>query len=262
MRERKINRDNLEEWFFDYCEGNLSARERQEVESFVARHDHYQDELKCWQEAYLTPPSDMPLPEEARALLRQEADASGRSYRILPVLLTLLFAGLVSGVKDTPSGQKIFPLQSTVAPGSAQIFPAENNSVYLRNGKITGKEEHHVFTPTSAGKEESVTALRPPVSTDREVGRPDTDSEIMSHPPEAGSETKAVQDDDTAQAVIVSESQVTQSADASASKEQSLSRAEQRKINRNMRKAAQRREQQKFMKGGEPYIVPVDKTLF
>lgn len=43
-----INNGNIQKWFFDYVEGNLSELEIQELEHFVLKHPEFQEDFQAW----------------------------------------------------------------------------------------------------------------------------------------------------------------------------------------------------------------------
>ncbi len=45
-----INNGNIQKWFFDYVEGNLSELEVQELEHFVLKHSEYQADFQAWKD--------------------------------------------------------------------------------------------------------------------------------------------------------------------------------------------------------------------
>lgn len=47
-----LNSNNIEKWFFDYFEGELTVLERKEVEQFVLNNPEYQADFQSWTEAY------------------------------------------------------------------------------------------------------------------------------------------------------------------------------------------------------------------
>ncbi len=46
-----INNGNIQKWFFDYVEGNLSELELQELENFVLKHPEYQADFQAWKDS-------------------------------------------------------------------------------------------------------------------------------------------------------------------------------------------------------------------
>lgn len=49
----KINHQNIEQWLFDYAEGNLNPAQTRELNNFLQVHPEYQLDLDSWQEAHL-----------------------------------------------------------------------------------------------------------------------------------------------------------------------------------------------------------------
>lgn len=67
-----ITTDNYEEYFYQYCEGGLTAKERAAVEAFAAQHPELADELSLYDPALKLEESPMSYPDK-ESLLRHEA---------------------------------------------------------------------------------------------------------------------------------------------------------------------------------------------
>lgn len=67
-----ITTDNYEEYFYQYCEGELNAEERAAVEAFAAQHPNLAEELSLYDPALKLVESPMPYPDKG-GLMRHEA---------------------------------------------------------------------------------------------------------------------------------------------------------------------------------------------
>lgn len=72
-----ITTDNYEEYFYRYCEGELTAEERATVEAFVARHPELAEELSLYDSSLKLEEPPMVYPDK-EGLLRHEA-------KVLPI---------------------------------------------------------------------------------------------------------------------------------------------------------------------------------
>ena len=72
-----ITTDNYEEYFYQYCEGGLTAKERAAVKAFVAQHPELAEELSLYDPALKLEESSMLYPDK-ESLMRHEA-------KVLPI---------------------------------------------------------------------------------------------------------------------------------------------------------------------------------
>ena len=93
-----INQGNIEEYLFDYFEGNLDTDQRQQVEAFVKEHPEYQADFEAWEGAKV--PQEAFVYERMDELLKPE----GRDGRAMfgrwktSLMLLLLGVGMSAGV--------------------------------------------------------------------------------------------------------------------------------------------------------------------
>ncbi|MBR3413342.1 MAG: hypothetical protein IKG81_11710 [Bacteroidales bacterium] len=66
-----ITTDNYEEYFYRYCEGELTAEERAAVEAFAAQHPDLAEELSLYDPALKLEEAPLPYPDKER-LMRHE----------------------------------------------------------------------------------------------------------------------------------------------------------------------------------------------
>ncbi len=56
-----IHSGNIEKWFFDYVEGNLTTLELKELENFVLEHPEFQDDFRAWKESVNNKEEEIPV---------------------------------------------------------------------------------------------------------------------------------------------------------------------------------------------------------
>ena len=56
-----INNGNIQKWFFDYVEGNLSTLEIKELENFVLEHPEFHEEFRAWKESNVKNEDEIPV---------------------------------------------------------------------------------------------------------------------------------------------------------------------------------------------------------
>ena len=66
-----ITTDNYEEYFYRYCEGELTAEERAAVEAFAAQHPYLAEELTLYDPALKLEEDPLPYPDKG-GLMRHE----------------------------------------------------------------------------------------------------------------------------------------------------------------------------------------------
>ena len=84
-----ITTDNYEEYFYRYCEGELTAEELAAVERFAAQHPELAEELSLYDPALILEESPLPYPDK-ESLMHHEG-------KVLP-LWRLAAAACVSAV--------------------------------------------------------------------------------------------------------------------------------------------------------------------
>jgi hypothetical protein len=69
-----INTENYEEYFLDYCEGNISEEKRREVLAFIALHPELKAELEDFAGSPVLIPEDIKMPQSGKKTLLHTSD--------------------------------------------------------------------------------------------------------------------------------------------------------------------------------------------
>lgn len=86
-----INKENYEEFLFDYMEGNLSAEEHAELKAIIEKDEFLKSELAAFEQTILVPSDDVEYPYKD-ALLKQD-----KKTRIIP-LYTYISVGVAAAI--------------------------------------------------------------------------------------------------------------------------------------------------------------------
>ena len=87
----KISHHNIEEWLFNFSEGNLNTAETNELKSFIQAHPQYAEELEFWQQTKI----QENIPEFSNDLLHEIANTHVKGIKRTIALLSLLgFLGI------------------------------------------------------------------------------------------------------------------------------------------------------------------------
>jgi hypothetical protein len=89
--------ENIDRWLFDYTEGNLSAQQKQQLDSFIMNHPDLELDLDAWELAKI---DVTPMVFENKNSLYKK-----RSYKKTVVFASLLIL-LISGLVFFPPGKK------------------------------------------------------------------------------------------------------------------------------------------------------------
>lgn len=103
-----INKANIERWIFDYYEGNLTPHEQVELETFLARNPHYQEDFETWGESYDLPAEEPYFVPSYEHLKKQKTPLS--SYVSVAALALLVLAGIfyLQNESDATYSPRIF----------------------------------------------------------------------------------------------------------------------------------------------------------
>lgn len=92
-----LNSNNIEKWFFDYFEGELTVLERKEVEQFVLTNPEYQTDFKAWKDAYNSSNETViPAYVAPASLFVKVAFYETAAFRIAASLILLLSFGTIT----------------------------------------------------------------------------------------------------------------------------------------------------------------------
>ncbi|MFT3676216.1 MAG: hypothetical protein QM781_09985 [Chitinophagaceae bacterium] len=87
----EINAGNYEEWFFLYIDNELTPRQRQEVETWVADQPGYAAELRVLQHTRLQPDTSIVFPDK-QSLYRTETRVRAIVWRRIAIAASLILA--------------------------------------------------------------------------------------------------------------------------------------------------------------------------
>lgn len=132
--------ENIDRWFFEYSEGNLSPAQVEEFESFLAAHPELKQELELWEDAKVTEPE---MEDVAIAALKRPVlpVASILTYSGIGVLGILIGFGLSYYFQEAPAYQK--------SPINAEIINVENEPIFADKILRTGETK----SPSESSKE-------------------------------------------------------------------------------------------------------------
>jgi hypothetical protein len=121
-----IDNKNLDEWLFDYFEGNLKAEEKKSLKSFLHKNPALKADYEAWKMSYVHEP-EIAYPHLSRLLQKQ----TGGKW-IKGGLGIVLLAGLVLlylFFRKSESKQEIEPLKKSVAGLFDKAHSVANDSV-------------------------------------------------------------------------------------------------------------------------------------
>jgi type IX secretion system PorP/SprF family membrane protein len=84
-----ITPQNIEKWFFDYFEGELTTLERKELEQFILENPQYHEDFKNWSQAY-TNDNDVPLYVMSGDLLVKVAFYETTIFRLVATFILVI----------------------------------------------------------------------------------------------------------------------------------------------------------------------------
>jgi hypothetical protein len=250
---KNLVHDNIEEVFFNYYEGNMSEDEKVALFSFLDKNPSLYQDFTFWKDSYVHEPLPMVEALEKR-LIKQEKASYRIEKSILYKLLVLVGVGALLwwSISDKDSNHKVNRLPETLekvdAPailspqhrknelGAKQINPRGKKSPSILT--LIDKEYEPVETkdsmPSNSGvsKDEAINVLSTPL----------IDTAGLVDPASPNQEQNAAQH---------SEPQSTH-----------LTKKELRQIERTKARAKNLRREQEFLKGDQPYVVPIDPNRF
>lgn len=122
-----IDSKNIDQWLFNYYEGNLSPAEVKQLESFLKRNPDYYEDANAWKDSFV----EESVPAFNASFLVKEIDTKADRKRFAFATLALLLIGSFSALylasnKNTNSEDK-----NNI---SASTKTARNNSSVMNNG--------------------------------------------------------------------------------------------------------------------------------
>ncbi|HYG52428.1 MAG TPA: hypothetical protein VD905_16065, partial [Flavobacteriales bacterium] len=95
-----INDKNIDQWLFDYYEGNLSPAEVRQLESFLKKNPHYYEDASAWKDSFVE--ESVPAFDTTVLMKDVASKADRKRYALASVLL--LFLGSFSAIYLTTTG--------------------------------------------------------------------------------------------------------------------------------------------------------------
>lgn len=254
---------NREELLFDYMEGNLLEGQRKQVEVLLSQDPALKAELMLWKETVVK--EELPVSVPADHLYKPV------SFWRKPIISAVLLIGILSSVSlgfgylwmdnqlvIDKKGQGVS--EREIAGSSAGIMPELNEKDNERSEPET-PQQIVLKQPTG-----NLSGKKPVLVEDAGIDLPEPAEEVItsqapdSIPVSVQNIYIPVEDSLPEQEDTILPSQVSlEKAKAELSKPAKLTKEEKKKlreISRMKRKALERKEQQQFMKGNKPYVVP------
>ncbi len=242
------NWENDRDWMlFQYVEGELTAEQAQNLEQKLATDAALQDELAAWQEAFVKEDDYETYALEA-TLLKPQTNFWHyfRTYSWL-VLVLLVSPGL-------------YRLQTPSSPG-AGATEMETSTTTMPTSKSVSLSD--ISTQTYADVQRKKRPSSPEAASKNSIERKE------KTPVDLGLVVQL--DEEMPKGTVVSDTQ--NSLELTPGKPHTLpkkelpvpnkiSRQQQRQIIRMKEKSRQQRQANEFMKGNEPYVVPLNSTNF
>ncbi|MDX1653556.1 MAG: type IX secretion system membrane protein PorP/SprF [Brumimicrobium sp.] len=178
--------ENIDRWFFEYSEGNLSGAQVEQLKNFVDKYPELKSEMEIWQEARLSK-EDIPV-FSADSYLKP-VPFYAQNYIIVPTILLLIigsfwiFSDLATQAKYEKSYSDIalisleeddFELNLSKSISAVNSVMSENKPTQIRNEvSKKGREENFqnsyrddVVTNYGVGSESLLSEKNEKISTD------------------------------------------------------------------------------------------------
>lgn len=242
----RIGNENIDEVLFEYFEGNLSEQDKQEVKKFLDENPEHLDDFRLWE---VSNAKQYALEESVdRTLLKPTPSIKWKAFLYLCGDLVLLVSLVF-----------LMQLRKPTAPDLSEKEMVDN-AKFDKNVKEEIKvKQNNTSLLSNFAKEREDKVLKELVDTLFEqketIVREDSIIEIVTI-----QHTTILGPSDT----LVLDSLKTERAISKANEK--LSKREERRKSRELEKFKQRnkdkRQQQEFMKGNKPYVVPVNPNAF
>jgi hypothetical protein len=252
--------EKLDLLIFEYLEEELPEEEAEALESRLAKDPVLQEELESWEGAYVKQDFYNTALLEERLLsptLRPESFSFSISLNaiVLAVMTTLLSFVLITD--ESRKDVSILPaLQEPVSLDKIGEDVKEEPERVLtmqgqggETGKAVAKERHDVATIGEEPKMKNTYTLQPEEKYISLEELPKIESQAFAL--EAGSLEK-----------VEASVKINKVNMATRKKVHSISRKQQRMIDKKIEKARQQRQAREFMKGNVPYVVPLHTQNF
>ena len=248
-----LNQDDMEEVFFDYYEGNLSEDDKAKLFSFLDENPLLCQDFTLWKDAYVH--DALPVTDHLEnSLVRDEKAAyhfnKSLAYKLIAFLGVCSLCWFISNTYlDKKSKDSVEPIVK-LEESQKLDFPKKKSKIKANKASII---------ITKASQTDSLVAS---MST-REMTKPDT---IFSHSDMGEKVTTRIAPIAMSDTVALDKeafsNQDQNSIKTATTPTSSLSKKELRKINKAKEKAKILRQEQEFLKGDKPYVVPIDPMRF
>ena len=229
-----INHKNIEQWIFEYSEGNLNNDEQKKFIKFVESHAEYKDDLNLWGLSYIK----APLPTISFENLERKPPEIKLKTKFIKfgIIASILIVATMLYIFNSTitSKKKSFSMHKKV------VSTKSNISIENKNLKIVSVVK--VISGLNIKKNSVKNVL--PITYIKSF-KMDVDSLISMPLPIV----KHVKSD----SILGHVNKANKSEEV-----KSLTKSELRKIQKFKAQINQRRQEQEFMKGGIPYVVPME----
>lgn len=162
---RAINQSNIDEWLFDYFEGNLAKSEQELLVSFLNKNPALKADYESWKGSYLKEP-EMIYPK-ANTLLKESNGGWWKKAAIISTLMLIGFSAFLIYSLDEPvpsiNAADTTNVLSKINTNSST--PKQKEKTALATIELTSKNE----IPSSASPEKKLNSsgkeLKPRAST-------------------------------------------------------------------------------------------------
>lgn len=141
----KISHQNIEQWLFDYSEGNLNASQIRELNNFVQVHPEYQLDMDAWTNAKVSTTEAAPYVYADQLLAISNTGYAKRYLAAAGIFLLLGSSALFLYTSTTESENEIANNHPTVNG----LTPSENQ--FLSFNEIASLSKNN-YTPTNNSK--------------------------------------------------------------------------------------------------------------
>ena len=244
--------NNLDEVFFNYYEGNLSETEKTELFSLLDDNPSLHHDFMLWKNAYV----HEPLPEICameRSLIKKEIWSSrAKGYVAVSVAacagIVLLFWLITAERKlDQKSNILKTPIEENNKSEASEFLQSNNNVILNKN----------IISPTNKNQLPSVKENFHPI-----VSVQDTVTAKLDMVNEKNTNIVSDVSIDTFNIDNVPLHLEQKDIQNVTPQTIQLSKKELKKIQKAKERAKTRRQEQEFLKGDQPYVVPIDPNRF
>ncbi len=244
--------NNMDEVFFDYYEGNLSENEKTELFSLLDDNPSLHHDFMLWKNAYVHEPLP-PIGAMERSLIKHEKwSFTAKTYAALGIaacagIMVLFWLITAERKLDQKSNVLNTPIKENNEPAVSDFSQSTNKVILKKN----------ITRPTNKNQLPSVKEnFQPRVSSiDTVTARLDMvkekNSDIVS---DVSIDTFNIDTEPLQLEENVIENMTQQA--------MPLSKKELKKIQKAKERAKIRRQEQEFLKGDQPYVVPIDPNRF